>query len=505
MARVPEDKGFRWLFDAAVDAMLLADVDGRIAACNASCGKLFGYAAEEWTGLSIEALVPERFRAAHRHFRAGYAAAPMSRPMGRGSDLYGRRKDGSEFPAQISLSVLPEAEEPLILAIIEDITVRRSTEDALRQNARQLSEQDALLSLAVRATGLAPWEWSPWTARIKLSPEWKAQLGYPAEELAIPDAQWRERLHPDDIAPIEALVAEFAAGSRTEAEVKYRLRHRDGSYRWMQSRAVLLPASDERGKRLLGIQWDVTEQVERAGRIGEWHVEESRQRQFQVALETAAAIAHEVNQPLNAVLSFSEAAQLMGRQGRLDKLDYALTNAVAQASRAGHVVHDLLQFLERQDIPSKAIDLNRLVRETVDLVTAEEALECRINLSLAPDLPPVLGNEIQIRKVLLNLVRNGAEAMANAGMAGGPITVTVGTANEGGMAQVTVRDSGPGVDPATVERIFEPFFTTKPRGIGMGLATSRRMVERLGGRMWFEAGPGADAGATFHFTVPFAA
>jgi two-component system, LuxR family, sensor kinase FixL len=495
MTRVPGDKDFWWLFDAAAEAMLLADVGGAILARNASCDRLFGYTAEEWAGLCIEDLIPERSRAAHQHFRAAYAVKPVSRAMGRGGEFQGLRKDGTEFPARVSLSAVPGAEGPVVLAIVEDITAQRQAEEALLA-------REAQLGLAVRVTGLASWEWNPHADAVYLSPEWKAQLGYADDELPSRATEWRSCFHPDDLRAVQDVIDEVRSGRRNEIEIRYRLRHRDGSFRWMQSRAVLLPTQAGEGSRLLGMQWDVTDQVVNARQLGEWRNEVESLRQVQVALETAAAIVHEINQPLNAMLSFCEVAQMLRRQGSTDKLDDALSGAVAQAGRAGQVVRDLLKFLEQREMPTAAIDLNRVVREAVSLVTTGDDPGFRIALSLASALPPVLANEIQIKKVMATLLRNGAEAMAGAGLAGEVITIAVSTVNAGAMAQVSVRDSGTGLDPATVEHIFEPFFTTKPRGIGMGLATSRRIIERLGGKLWFEAG--AAGGATFHFTVPFA-
>lgn len=502
MVGVPGDKGFRWLFDAAVDAMLLADPGGAILASNPSCDRLFGYAGDEWKALAIEDLIPERFRAAHRGYRAAYAAKPVPRAMGRGGELYGRCKDGSEFPAKVSLSILPETDGPVILAIVQDLSSLRRTEAALARNGLRLQEREALLALAVEGTGLAVWEWSPRTDEVYLSPEWKAQLGYRDEEMASQAAEWRSRLHPEEAMELAAIGKKVKAGQLRELEVKYRLQHCDGSYRWMQSRAVLRPGPDGKEQRLMGIQWDVTGQVQLAQQVSEWRAEVGNVRQQLVALETAKAIAHELNQPLNAVVSFADAAKLMWSQGKTGKLEYALAGAVTQAARAGEVVRDLLKFLERGEAGTAVIDLNRVVREAVAVVVADDYPGCRIILHLAPDLSPVQGDAIQIKRVMVNLLRNGAEAMAKVGLGREPITVRVTTTEDGRMAQVSVRDSGPGVDPAVAKRIFEPFFTTKDRGIGMGLATSRRIIERLGGKMWFEAGADVKGGAVFHFTLP---
>lgn len=493
MTRRPGDKDLWWLFDAAAEAMLLADEGGAILARNASCDRLFGYAGEEWAGVRVEDLIPSRFRAAHGHFRAAFAAKPVSRAMGRGGEFAALRKDGSEFLARIGLSAVPGAEGPMVLAIVEDITAQRQTEEAQRG-------REALLGLAVRVTGLAAWEWDRDGDRAYLSPEWKAQIGYGDDELPGDAEAWRGRIHPDDLPGFRAALDDFRTGSRHEFEFKYRLSHRDGTFRWLQSRAVSLPTQDGDGSRLLGMQWDVTERERKARRVGEWRQEVAAVGQAQVALATAASVGHDLNQPLSALVSLCETALLLSRQGRLDQLEEILDGALKQADRASRVVPDALASLASEEAPAVPVDLNRAVREAVELVMADGPPGMRVVPSLPPESPLVLGQEIELRMVVVNLLQNSAEALAAAGTPGWPVMVTVGTAREAGMAQVSVKDHGPGLAPGAVERIFEPFFTTKPHGIGMGLTTSRRVIERLGGRLWAEGGRGAG----FHFTLPLA-
>jgi two-component system sensor kinase FixL len=250
------------------------------------------------------------------------------------------------------------------------------------------------------------------------------------------------------------------------------------------------------------VQWDVTAQVQMQQRMAERRDAVADLRQVQIAFETAAVIAHELNQPLNAVTSYCEAAQRMWRAGTPEKLDYALDSAVVQAGRAGQVVRDLLRFLDRQDLPVTAIELDRVIREAVADVAADDHGSMRVDLALAEDLPPVQAGEVQVKKVIINLLRNAAEAVAGTGRANAPVGVATALADDGSMARVSISDRGPALDPAMVERLFEPFFTTKARGIGMGLATSRRVIERLGGKLWYEANPGG--GAVFNFTLPVA-
>ncbi|HUN91079.1 MAG TPA: ATP-binding protein [Burkholderiaceae bacterium] len=222
-----------------------------------------------------------------------------------------------------------------------------------------------------------------------------------------------------------------------------------------------------------------------------------------VATQTAAAIAHDLNQPLNAVASYTEAAQrmLMAGNPRPDRLRHALESSAAQAQRAGRVVRELLQFLQKAETATEAVDVNGVVAVALAVVESDGYGGFRAEVNLAPDLRPVRINQMQIERVLVNLMRNSVEAMRAAGIESRSISITISTSAEEGMALVTVRDSGPGLDAATARRAFEPFFSTKPDGVGMGLAICRALVEANGGRLWLE--PPDGQGATFHFTLPF--
>lgn len=255
----------------------------------------------------------------------------------------------------------------------------------------------------------------------------------------------------------------------------------------------------------------------RALRVAEAELQASKERQLreqrneldllvrqQVAIQTAAALAHELNQPLVAISAYSEVALRMLQTGKPDpaKLTRALEGSVEQAQRAGRTVHELLDFLHKGETVFAAMDLNELVREAVAFAAMNGQGGFRPVLELDPDLPPVLGSRLQVQKVLINLLRNGVEAMEEAGVVAPALTVTVHANPDRTMAQVTVRDTGPGIGAEIAARLFEPFFTTKAQGIGLGLAISRSLIEAHGGQLWAASNEGP--GATFHFTLPLA-
>jgi two-component system sensor kinase FixL len=230
---------------------------------------------------------------------------------------------------------------------------------------------------------------------------------------------------------------------------------------------------------------------------------ENLQKQH-VAAQTAAAIAHELNQPLLAIASYCEAAlMLLGTANPdLDKIRKAIEESKRQAHRAGQSIREMLEFLGMKDFVNEYFDLNNEVLIAMNTARFEHKLQFHSDLRLDEKLPPVRANRTHVQKVLLNLLHNGIEAMQEAGVPLPRITVTVRTAKNGMVAQVTIQDNGPGLREEDIHRLFDPFFTTKANGIGMGLAISRSLVEANGGQLWVD--PTEKPGATFHLTLPFA-
>lgn len=224
----------------------------------------------------------------------------------------------------------------------------------------------------------------------------------------------------------------------------------------------------------------------------------------QVASQTVAAIAHELNQPLVAASAYGEVALEMARahEPPIEELATILERNIEQVHRAGASLHQLVAFLHKTEVEFSPLDINTTITKAVAIVRENGTTPFKTVLKLAPNLPKVRGNGLQIQKVIINLIQNGIEAMHDAGAASGAISVRVRTSPAGRMAQVTVSDTGPGLDTQNAQQIFEPFFSTKSGGLGLGLAVSRAVVEAHGGQLWIDPKPGP--GATFHFTLPYA-
>jgi two-component system sensor kinase FixL len=224
--------------------------------------------------------------------------------------------------------------------------------------------------------------------------------------------------------------------------------------------------------------------------------------------EMAAALAHELNQPLTAIGNSVGALKIMlGDGGRtLDdttraRIVRAADQAEGQAVRAGEIVRRLRDFIARGEADARIEPIAPLIEDSVALGAPHaKADEIEVRLQLSPKADRVLADRIQIQQILVNLIRNASEAMLDAPA---PRILSISTTTKRGMVEVSVSDTGPGVRPEFAQQLFSPFQSTKITGMGVGLSICRRIVEAHGGTMWLEetAGPGAD----FRFTVPLAA
>lgn len=249
---------------------------------------------------------------------------------------------------------------------------------------------------------------------------------------------------------------------------------------------------------------DISDKRRKEREVMEWRQEMAELRKGQIAAQTAAAIAHELNQPLLAIANYSEAALKLLSEPALDlhKVTKAVRGCEKQAQRAGKTIYELIDFLSLKEVVAESFDLNQVIDEVLHTARAEHELDFDAILSLEERLPPVFANRLHVEKVLFNLLRNAIEAMHESQVAGPEITVMVRTKGDEHFALLTIRDNGPGVHEEMMQQLFKPFFTTKVTGIGMGLAVSRSLIEANGGQLWID--PSEKPGATFHLTLPFA-
>jgi PAS domain S-box-containing protein len=307
---------------------------------------------------------------------------------------------------------------------------------------------------------------------------------------------WIASVHPDDV---EARVAGYrkAFESRTPLAVEYRLRRHDGPYHWILVQAV--PRLTASGEFLgyVGSCLDITDhkQMEEANRNLAHVARVSTMGQL------ASALAHELNQPLGAILRNAEAGELVMQQNPPDyeEVRAILTDIRKDDQRASAVIDRMRSLLKRRNLEFEPLLLNQLVDQVKALVRADlQSRRVTLLVDLPADLPPVRGDRVHLQQVLLNLIMNGADALNGAPPEQRRLEVRARCVNAE-TVEVSVRDFGHGIADSKLPDIFEPFFSTKPNGMGMGLAISKTIIEAHGGRIGAENHP--DGGATFRFTV----
>ncbi|HKX03506.1 MAG TPA: PAS domain S-box protein [Methylomirabilota bacterium] len=275
-----------------------------------------------------------------------------------------------------------------------------------------------------------------------------------------------------------------------------------GGPRYLVATYSPLRPDSERVEAALAVSRDLTDHVRASEALQEAQAELAHVTRVMTLGELSASIAHEVNQPLAAIVADANASLnwLAASPPDLSSVREALDAIVKDGHRAADVIQRIRQLATKTSPQKARLDVNDVIRDVVPLIGTEvRSHEVSLRMDLAPALPPVLADRVQLQQVLINLVMNGIEAMASIGGRARELVVRSRPADED-QVMVSVRDSGVGIDARKMEELFSAFYTTKPDGMGMGLSISRSIMEAHGGRLW--ATPNADHGATFHFALP---
>lgn len=308
-------------------------------------------------------------------------------------------------------------------------------------------------------------------------------------------------LHPEDRERFRRMWS-LALETATSFEGEFRVRAKDGAYRLFFVRGV--PFSEPGGKvvRWYGTNTDVEEHRRAEETLIKARADLAHLSRVLTMGELTTSIAHEISQPLTAVVAHGHACLgwLSGERPNLDKAQHSVERIIQDGTRAGAVLRRIQALFRKEAPATQLIDLNEGIYELTDFVR-DEANRRHISLrtNLDPQLPRVRGDRVQLQQVVLNLVMNAMDAMEGLPIAPKDLLITSRRDDGGGVA-ILVEDSGVGIRPESVERIFDPFYTTKMNGTGMGLSISRSIVESHQGRLYVRARPGG--GSTFQFTLP---
>lgn len=485
-----EGKSLEWLLESATDAMIIIGTEGRIIVANPTIEQLFGYPRQGLIGKSMEILLPERFRKTH-HFQLGdYFAQPQARAMGAGKELLGLRQDGSEFPIDVSLSPLKTEQGLLVMATIHDITRRKQAEEALRESESRMraifdTAVDGIVTIDERGTierfnpaaermfGYTEAEVTGKNVSMLMpSPYHEAHDGYLAHYLQTGEKKiigsGREvvglrkdgAVFPMDLAVGEMRLSERRMFTGTVRDISKRKQAEE-------QRALLMHELESANEELKNfgyvVSHDLKAPLRAIGSLADW-----------LSTDYADKFDDEGKEHMRLLIS------------RVHRMD-GLIDGILQYSRVGRVKETIV-----------AVELNRLVREVIDLLAPPE----NITVSIVGSLPTVVAEPTRIQQVFQNLLSNAIKYMDKPE---GEIRIACGA--EGRQWKFSITDNGPGIDQQHFEKIFQLFQTLAPRdrveSTGVGLSLVKKIVEMYGGRVWVEST--VKQGSTFFFTLPIAA
>ncbi len=365
-----------------------------------------------------------------------------------------------------------------LIGLTHDVTLRT-------ESAKALADSEHRLAMTLRAADLGLWVWDTVADVMSGSRRTAEILGEAGDEIQMSQAELMSRIHPEDRDAVTARARAHLAGETDQFESEYRLRTKDGEWRWLRDRGRVMER-DEAGEpvRMFGITQDVTERVRAEAKQQELHAQLVQAQKMESVGQLAGGIAHDFNNLLTVILGNLEMALEDVQEAGLETADLEETRAAAE--RASSLTRRLLTFSRQRSLEKSATDLNAIVEGLGGMLERVLPDSITLELSLDPTLPPIDADAGQIEQVLLNLSVNARDAMPGDG------TLRIETRSRDGMAELTVRDDGAGMSEETRRRALEPFFTTKePQGgTGLGLAMVYGIVTQHGGELLLDSALG---------------
>ena len=400
-------------------------------------------------------------------------------------------------PSLISVAYLA-----IVVAMSYQLTsdALRASELSRRLDASEaaLGESERRMALAAEAADVGVWVYDAAADELWMNEIMRGRRGWSEER--VPLAKFLATVHPEDRDGLRSAFDE-AIRSGGGLEREYRLGDPASEPRWISSRGRA-ETVEGRGIVLRGAALDVTRRKRAELEAARRREELAHLSRVTLLGELSGSLAHELNQPLTAILSNAQAAQrfLDEGAGRLADVRSILADIVAEDRHAGEVIRRHRLLLKKGEVALQPLDLAEEAGEVLRLVRGDLLRSGVVATAELPaGLPAALGDRVQIQQVILNLITNACDAVGSAGPADRRIVVRA-AADDGAGVCVSVSDRGPGIPAEAVDRLFEPFFTTKADGMGLGLAVCRSIISAHGGRLWASENP--DRGATFSFTLP---
>jgi PAS domain S-box-containing protein len=485
------------LVNSAMDPIIVVNGDCEIILFNAAAECCFGCAASEAVGSPIERLIPQRFRIAYRtnvpSFTGGITANAKTGPVGA---LWGIRSDGEEFPIETSIAEIQSRGQILTAFTIRDITDRLQVEQAVRDSEERFR-------LVTNAAPMLVWMAGTDRLYTYFNKAWLAFTGKSmSSELG---NGWTSGVHSDDLQSCVDIYTQ-AFTQRKEFRIEFRLLRHDGEYRWIINIGIPRFTPDGSFAGYIGSCVDVTERKRAESDRIKMLEEVAHLNRVASMGQMAASLAHELAQPLAAILSNAQAAARFASRPEPDlgEIQGALADITEDDERARSFLQNMRSMFQKQTITRTQFDLNKVIYNVSRLVRNDAILKgIQLRIDLSPDPISVAGDPIVLQQVILNLASNGMDALQLAPSGQKVLTLSTLVRPKSDFGTVLVEDNGCGVSDEDRLRLFTPFFTTKRDGLGMGLSICRSLIESLDGRIALLQR--TEPGAAFEVELPLGA
>ncbi len=489
------------ILDSSLDCIVAIDHEGRIIEFNPAAERTFGYNKQDLVGKHLaDVLIPPSLREKHHFGFAHYLATGESRVLGRRLEMTALCADGREIPVEIAITRIQQEGPPVFTGYLRDITERKRNEHALLETHAKLARSEERWRSVYENSAIGVALTNLDGRFIAANPVYQNMLGYTEQEL--------ERLSFLDITVEEdrnlnsVLVSELLEGKRRQFQIEKKYRRKNGNAVWVRNSVSMVPDTERVPQFLMALSEDVTEQHEAKVALDKARSDLAHVARISTLSALTASIAHEVNQPLSGIVTNASTCLRMldADPPNLEGARETARRTIRDGNRASEVITRLRALFSKKSAAFESFDLNEAAKEVIALSVSELQRNRVVpQLDLAADLPSVFGDRIQIQQVILNLIRNGLDAMST--VEDRPRELLIKTeSDESGGARLSVKDTGVGIDPKVEEKLFEAFHTTKSDGMGIGLCVSRSIMEIHQGRLWAIRNEGQ--GATFIFSIP---